>query len=206
LPNSRAKLLHEHVQASTGCIVAAGPFRGMRLVPDVSWGGGDVAAKLLGHYEAELHPVIERLAIANFDQILNTGCAEGFYAIGMAIRCPTEHIIAFDTDANAQRVCSANCATNGVQERVSIGGGVDPDLLKQLTADVANRLLIVDCEGYEAVLIDSNASRAQTSNFTRRVPRLCRSFYYKHSNPPVGSDPLFGLVGEGARDQTKARC
>jgi hypothetical protein len=61
-------LLHEHVQASTGCTIAAGPFRGMRLVPDITWGGGDVAAKLLGHYEAELHPVIERLVVAGFDQ------------------------------------------------------------------------------------------------------------------------------------------
>jgi hypothetical protein len=154
LIHARAKLLHAHVQANTGCVIAAGPFQGMRLLPDVSWGGGDVAAKLLGHYEAELHPVIERLACVGFEQIINIGCAEGFYAIGLAMRCPTAHVFAFDTDANAQRVCSANCAANGVFERVSVRGACDTTLLAALTRAAASRLLVVDCEGYETILID----------------------------------------------------
>jgi hypothetical protein len=205
LIQARAKLLHEHVQASTGCIVVAGPFRGMRLIPDISWGGGDVAAKLLGHYEAELHPVIERLVTAGFDQIINIGCAEGFYAIGMAMRCPTAHIFAFDTDVIAQRVCSANCAANGVQDRINVGGAVDPDLLKALTIDVANRLFIVDCEGYEAVLVEPE-----------RVPGLkqatllieCHDFVDRSITNTLtrrlAPTHYLGLIGEGGRDPNQS--
>ena len=40
--------------------VASGPFAGMTLLADVCWGDGDMAPKLLGVYEAELHPVIAK--------------------------------------------------------------------------------------------------------------------------------------------------
>jgi hypothetical protein len=52
-------------------------------------GGGDVAAKLLGHYEAELHPVIERLVMAGFDQISISAARRGFMpsAWQSAARC-----------------------------------------------------------------------------------------------------------------------
>jgi methylase of polypeptide subunit release factors len=82
----------------------------------------------------------------------NDGRRPLYYAVGMAIRCPTAHVFAFDADINAQHVCLANCAVNGVQQRISVGGAVNPDLLKALTGDVAHRLLIIDCEGYDTNL------------------------------------------------------
>ena len=49
------------------------------LVPD-----GDLPPKLLCCYEAELHPAIERAAARNPQLIVTIGCAEGYYAVGMA--------------------------------------------------------------------------------------------------------------------------
>jgi hypothetical protein len=203
---ARAKLLHGHVQAQTGCIVAAGPFRGMRLVPDIYRGGGDVAAKLLGHYQAELHPLIERLIKAGFNQIINVGCAEGYYAVGMALRCPSVRVFAFDTDGNAQRVCLANSVANGVQERIRVGGAVDPEMLRALTSEAVNRLLIVDCEGYEAVLVDPE----RISGLKRATLLVeCHDFVNRSITStlasPLAETHYLGLIGEGERDPNQSR-
>jgi hypothetical protein len=42
--------------------------------------------KFLGTYERELHRVIERAIWRRPKYVLNIGCAEGFYAVGLAIR------------------------------------------------------------------------------------------------------------------------
>src|SRR5271170_2035809 len=65
-------------------VVAAGLFQGLRLLPDVSWGVGDNAAKLVGLYEAELHPALHDLALTPPPVVINVGCAEGYYAVGLA--------------------------------------------------------------------------------------------------------------------------
>jgi hypothetical protein len=43
----------------TGNIVQSGPFTGMELPTESVWGDGDRLPKLLGSYEAELHPWLE---------------------------------------------------------------------------------------------------------------------------------------------------
>jgi hypothetical protein len=42
-----------------------------------------------GCYEHELHGEIEQLVTRGFDAVLNIGCGEGYYAIGLARRMPT---------------------------------------------------------------------------------------------------------------------
>ena len=59
-----------------------GPLAGMDFLPQSA--EGCHIAKLLGCYEQPLQPFIEE-AIANaYPTILNIGCAEGYYAVGMA--------------------------------------------------------------------------------------------------------------------------
>ena len=64
--------------------VLSGPFAGMAMLPESSWGDGDLAPKLLGCYEAELHPAIAKAISRKPKNIVNIGCAEGYYAVGMA--------------------------------------------------------------------------------------------------------------------------
>ena len=45
--------------------------------------GSVLIPKLLGSYEQELQPLLQRLAAQNYSEIVDIGCAEGYYAIGL---------------------------------------------------------------------------------------------------------------------------
>jgi hypothetical protein len=57
---------------------------------------GCAVPKLLGCYEQELHPALNRAIDTDYGVILNIGCAEGYYPVGLARVLPTAHVIAFD--------------------------------------------------------------------------------------------------------------
>jgi len=134
-------------------VVAAGPFQGLRLLPDVSWGVGDNAAKLVGLYEAELHPALRDLARAPPSAVINVGCAEGYYAVGLARLFPQAAIYAFDTDPKAQLICRQTAVLNQVGDRVTVLGACAPPVLLSLLRQHPAALLVIDCEGYEKELL-----------------------------------------------------
>ena len=80
-------------------VVAAGPFAGMSYPVQASEGGR--APRLLGAYEASLHPVIETVIARAYRQVLDIGCAEGYYAVGLARRIPDTIVHARDSDLAA---------------------------------------------------------------------------------------------------------
>jgi hypothetical protein len=136
-----------------GEAVASGPFAGMRFLVRASEGA--YIPKLLGSYEAELHPVIEEAIGAGYDAVINIGCAEGYYAVGFAHRTGAA-VHAFDINDDAQRLCRELAALNGVEDRVTVGQGFR-------TADfdgyAGRRVLVVcDIEGGEAALLDPAAA------------------------------------------------
>jgi hypothetical protein len=133
-----------------GC-VASGPFRGMRLDYDAL--PVHVAPKLVGTYEQELHPAIERAIDRSPSHVLNVGCAEGFYAVGMAMRLPNAMIYAADADPKAIRATLRNAELNGVAKQVvPIGIIHSGELDRYLTPH--RSLLIMDCEGAEFSLLN----------------------------------------------------
>lgn len=133
--------------------VEAGPFRGMRLVPKTSWGDGDLAAKLLGFYEEELIGEITRASVANYRVVINIGCAEGYYAVGLARLMPNARIVAFDTDPKSCEICKENAAVNGVADRVEVRGNCTIESLQSILSEAHHALLVVDCEGAEHDLL-----------------------------------------------------
>ena len=75
----------------TAGLVHAGPFAGMRYV-DRSVGSCFIP-KLLGTYERELAPKIERICRRQPGLVVDVGAAEGYYAVGLAMRIPEARII-----------------------------------------------------------------------------------------------------------------
>lgn len=69
--------------------------------------------------------------------VINVGCAEGYYAIGMARAMPDSHIYAYDIDEEAQCLCRKMAKLNSVAERVTIRGGCDCAELNSLPLDGA---------------------------------------------------------------------
>lgn len=152
----RAARLKQPIATRTGATVQAGPFRGMTFLDRVAEGA--YIPKLLGSYEAELHPLIERLASAGYDAVINVGCAEGYYAIGFALRCPAAIVHAYDIDERAQALCRELARLNGVADRVAVAGECTP-----ATVEAFGRgkiLVLCDIEGAETALLDPDAAPA----------------------------------------------
>jgi hypothetical protein len=87
----------EHlVHARTGGRVRCGPFAGMRYIQGSV--GSAYVPKLLGIYERELTTYMEEACALEFPLIADIGAAEGYYAVGMALRNPNARVIAFEME------------------------------------------------------------------------------------------------------------
>ncbi len=180
------------VKRATGMTVQTGLFSGMRMTPLQSWGGGeDIAPQLLGTYEQELHPTLARLMARDYRTVVNVGCAEGYYSVGLARCLPKAHVYAFDIDARARTACRANARENGVSDRVTINGLCQPEVLGEIAALDPDMLLVLDCETYELPLLTSEAGFAavrradlviETHDWLDRsiVPQLMARFLHTH--------------------------
>jgi hypothetical protein len=146
--------LARKVVARQGLSVSDGPFRGLRY-PSIQI-AHRVLPKLLGTYEAELHPVVRELIALGPKVVVNVGCAEGYYAVGLARELPETHVIAFEANEELGRRCRQLAELNGVAERVEVCGVCRPRDLSALP--LAGNLLLMDCEGCEAELLDPVAA------------------------------------------------
>jgi hypothetical protein len=144
-------IVAREIARATGGAVAAGPFAGLKLNYEAF--PTHASPKFLGTYEQELHSIIERAIELKPKYILNVGCAEGFYAVGLATRLSGAQIFAADADPKALTATARNAALNGVSGRVHPVGLVKPGKLhKYLRADAS--LIVMDCEGAEFNLLD----------------------------------------------------
>tara|TARA_B100000427_G_C15466768_1_gene576605 strand:+ start:168 stop:968 length:801 start_codon:yes stop_codon:yes gene_type:complete len=146
----RSVLIQNTLLQNEGKIVRSGPFCGMDFLERSS--EGCHIAKLLGSYEQPLFPYIEEAITSEFDAILNIGCAEGYYAVGMAMRMPNTRVLAFDTNSQAQASCKELAIRNKVSERVEIGGTFSASDFERY--DQEHTLLLCDIEGAENELLD----------------------------------------------------
>ena len=146
----RSEIIANTVVAKSGPLVLSGPFKGMDY--GVRAAEGSRAARLIGAYEASLAPVIEAIIARGYDLVVDVGCAEGYYAVGLARRMPRARVLARDANPAAQALCAALAALNGVSGQVSIGG-----LMDHADFDIcrtARTVVICDIEGAEADLLD----------------------------------------------------
>jgi hypothetical protein len=140
-----------HLAVDGGYAVQDGPFRGL-LYPAVFAAGSLWAPKLLGAYESELHPLLERLCARPYDWIVVVGAGEGYYAVGL-LRClHLATCLAFETDPAGQDFCRRLAAANGVGERLTVRGHCDAEGLAEALAG-RRGLIVCDCEGMELELL-----------------------------------------------------
>lgn len=82
----------------------------------------------------------------------DVGCAEGYYAVGLALRLPEAHVVAFDIDSRSLGVCADMATLNGVRDRIEFRARCTPSALSTLCG--SETLLVMDCEGCELDLLD----------------------------------------------------
>lgn len=137
---------------SLGDEVRSGPFRGMTLADDASW--GTRTPYILGSYEAELHDVIEEIVAMEPSVVVDIGSADGYYAVGLARRLPRSRIVASDTDPAARKFCDVNANNNGVGAAVETRPGLRHAELSDIIDGATSTVVICDCEGCELELLD----------------------------------------------------
>ena len=154
LAKYRSLLIQNTLIQKNGTTVQAGPFAGMNFVAQSA--EGCHIPKLLGCYEEELHPFLYTLAEQQYDLILNIGCAEGYYAVGMKKLSPHTQILAFDINPIAQKACADLAAKNSLE--IEIGSEFKPEDFSRF---VGKKVLIwCDIEGAERELLNPEVTPA----------------------------------------------
>ena len=138
--------------------VQSGPFIGMTLLREQAWTDGALSPMLLGCHEEELHPAIEeeiaRLQLLPHPSVVNIGCAEGYYAVGLARRLPQATVHAIDTND----ACLAFAHKAAVANGVALVTGETLD-----TVFASPDLIVCDCEGDEILYLNLDAYPALRS-------------------------------------------
>jgi hypothetical protein len=147
----RAAMLVNTYIARQGTVVHSGIFRGMTFL-DHSTEEGAMMPRLLGTYESELHPHFRAFVEESLDAVIDVGCAEGYYAVGLARMAPSVTVHARDIDEKARTACAELAQRNGVADRVRIGGRFEAEDFQAFVGQRA--LVLVDAEGAEADILD----------------------------------------------------
>jgi hypothetical protein len=145
----RAQLLANTYIRHHGLKIFSGPFEGMEYLNYAT--EGCLVPRLIGCYESELHADLADFAQSGIDTIVDIGCAEGYYAVGLARLMPGATVHAFDIDERARTACADLAARNHVQDRVIIKG----EFVGEMFEDFADKktLVIIDAEGFEDVIM-----------------------------------------------------
>lgn len=150
----RSQMLANTYMTHHGTTIHGGPFAGMAYVSSATEGA--LIPRLLGTYESELHPHLSAFFAEGVDCVIDVGCAEGYYAVGLARMAPEVTVYAYDIDERARNACAELAAKNGVAERVIIGGEFAPDGFEAFAG--RRPLVMVDAEGAEVDILQPEHS------------------------------------------------
>lgn len=129
--------------------VESGPFAGLSLTTQASWGGQ--AARLVGTYEMELWPVIHQLSQLGISHVIDVGCADGYYACGIPYLYPEIRMTAFDLSITARCQTRYAASANALSSRVTVKRFFDITTFQPFNNE--RELLLLDCEGFEQYII-----------------------------------------------------
>ena len=143
-------------QALNSRVVLAGPFQGMKY-GDTEARCSALYPKLLGIYENELASIVAEALAKRPGVVVDIGAADGYYAVGFAFRNPETRVIAFEQNPRAQVELRKLAELNGVTGRIDVRGHCGPEDIASLGSE--NGLVIVDCEGFEDVILNEENIR-----------------------------------------------
>lgn len=162
LAHLRAKVTYKPSPPAYQSMFAAkrvlnGPFKGMKY-PSFEAVGSTFYPKLMGSYEKEIQGIIEHFCTHPYSEIIDVGCAEGYYAVGLGMRSKAT-IFAYDTEQKARDLCSEMAKLNGVE--VTVRAFCSADELGSFKFS-GHGLVFCDCESYEKELFTEKSLRNLT--------------------------------------------
>ena len=141
----------EAQRVSPNLTVQNGVFKGLKY-PRAAAIHSTFFPKILGSYECELEPALREIArgASVYDTIVDVGCAEGYYAIGLLRLMPQARCHAFDSRPTARIACRQMAEHNEIAaNRLHISSFCDAAMLEDILIASPRALVISDCEGYE---------------------------------------------------------
>jgi hypothetical protein len=144
--------------------VVGGVFKGMRYTRlGYTKRNFPYLPRVLGTFEMELEWAVNDLATRPVDKILNVGAEVGYYAVGLALRCPQARVDAFEVKDHA--ALNDMIRLNNVQDRVYTYGWCDLPAMNQHLQDAKRPAVFMDAEGAERELLDPAEVPALRSAF-----------------------------------------
>ena len=135
-------------------LVLNGPFNGMKY-PGFRSKSSSLYSKLIGSYEMEISDYIFSAIDNKYEQVIDVGCAEGYYAVGLALKIEKAIIYAYDIDAEARKLTSKMAFINGVKERVIVRKNINSSSFNEFDFSKST-LIICDIEGEERLIFNSS--------------------------------------------------
>ncbi len=160
---SGEKLRTEADRIFSDKIVRHGPFKGMLFSTETS-PASSTYAKLLGSYESEIHPFINIVLARHHQLVINIGCDDGYYALGLAMRKPGIKVMAYDSNKKTIAKAISLAKKNHLENQVSFAGTFHATHINELDENI-NTLFIVDCEGAEKeIFTQENAAKLKRAD------------------------------------------
>lgn len=139
--------------------VLHGLFSGLQLNRDTWWGKSDLGAQCLGLYEKEVLDVIS--AKGPFDNFLDIGAADGYYAVGLLLSKMAKRAICFEISEVGQRAIKANWVINERPGKIAIHGEANEQSIVAVAKKLSdNTLVLIDVEGFEFQLLSQEVIAA----------------------------------------------
>jgi hypothetical protein len=127
--------------------IQGGFAKGMKYSAESNW--GSPANKLVGTYEKELTRVWDELDRRPPRIVFDVGAAEGYYAVGSAVRWKNCFVHAWEAEDGSRSQLAVNAKLNGVEGRVRIHSACNEETLYESIRTLSPDLVIMDVEGAE---------------------------------------------------------
>jgi len=112
--------------------VLNGPFAGMLYLNEAVW--GSITPRWIGSYESCLWPALREIIARRYSRIIDVGCAEGYYAVGLCRALPSAEVFAYDLDPDSRAQVRRLWQLNDSPGKLTVGGLLDHAELQRLAA------------------------------------------------------------------------
>lgn len=131
--------------AKYGYNIVGGPFKGMEYIPEAI--GSGYLVKLVGVYEEILHPTMTSIMKRGYSTMIDIGCAEGYYLIGLGMSNKEMKLVGYDIDTKALDLTKKLYEINNLSNKFTLIEHCTP---ADLTSQIDDKtFLMCDAEGFE---------------------------------------------------------
>ena len=147
-------LISHRVARSLDYSVRYGPFEGLKLMENETW-GCDQGTKCMGFYEQQVQEALVEIRQTRGRTILfDIGGADGYFAVGSLVRRLYDFVFVFESSSAARRNMEEMAQLNDVRRSIEIHGEASQSSIREVFSGhpelkMEKVVFLVDIEGAE---------------------------------------------------------